>query len=134
DMPALPRELFNRFVTEYQLPAYDAQVLTDSADVAWYYQEICGVIPHYKSASNWVMGPVKSYLNEHNTTARDFPLSPQKLGAIIALVEEGKVSFTVASQRLFQEMIRNPDADPLALAEQLNLLQESDEGSILPVV
>jgi aspartyl-tRNA(Asn)/glutamyl-tRNA(Gln) amidotransferase subunit B len=133
-MPALPRELAERFVQEFGLPAYDAQVLTDSADVAWYFQEVCQTTSHYKSASNWVMGPVKSYLNEHDLSAREFPLEPATLAAIIALVEEGKISYTLASQRLFPAMVEAPKAEPLEVAQKLNLLQERDERSILPVV
>lgn len=133
-MPALPRELFEKYVKEYQLPEYDAQVLTDSRDVALYFEGVCQHTSNYKSASNWVMGPIKSHLNEFNLTANEFPLEPQKLAELISLVEGGKVSYTVASQRLFPELLKNPRSSALEVAQRLNLIQESDHNSILPII
>jgi aspartyl-tRNA(Asn)/glutamyl-tRNA(Gln) amidotransferase subunit B len=133
-MPALPRELFEKYVKEYNLPEYDAQVLTDSRDVALFFESVCRYTSNFKSASNWVMGPIKSHLNEFNLTANEFPLEPQKLAEIISLVDEGKVSYTVASQRLFPELVKNPRSAAMEVAQRLNLIQESDENSILPII
>lgn len=133
-MPALPRELFEKYVKEYNLPEYDAQVLTDSRDVALYFEGVCRHTSNYKSASNWVMGPIKSHLNEFDLTANEFPLEPQKLAELISLVEGGKVSYTVASQRLFPELLKNPRSSALEVAQRLNLIQESDHNSILPII
>ncbi len=133
-MPALPRELKQKFITEYKLPEYDAQVLTDSREVANYFESICKHCHNFKAVSNWVMGPVKSYLNELKENEFQFPVSPRTLADIIALVEQGKISFAVASQKVFPELIRQPDKTPLALAQQLNLLQDSNEDSIMPIV
>ena len=133
-MPALPRELFQRYVSEFGLPPYDAQVLTESKDVAHYFEAICGHTGNFKAASNWVMGPVKSYLNEFDLSAVDFPIGPETIADMIALVDAGKVSYTAASQRLFPEILENPDSSPLEVAQRLNLLQESDQRAILPII
>ncbi|MGC1243164.1 MAG: Asp-tRNA(Asn)/Glu-tRNA(Gln) amidotransferase subunit GatB [Chryseosolibacter sp.] len=133
-MPALPGELFKKYVDEYRLPEYDAQVLTDSRDVARYFEDVCKHTSNFKSASNWVMGPIKSHLNEFNLTANEFPLAPAKLAELISLVEGGKVSYTVASQRLFPELLKNPHSSALEVAQRLNLIQESDQSSILPII
>ncbi|HEY9487597.1 MAG TPA: Asp-tRNA(Asn)/Glu-tRNA(Gln) amidotransferase subunit GatB, partial [Chryseosolibacter sp.] len=133
-MPSLPRELFAKFVERYQLPEYDAQVLTDTRDVAVYFEEVCKHTKKFKAASNWIMGPVKSYLNEKNVLATDFPLPAEKLAGLITLVEEGKVSYTVASQKVFVEMFRSPHSSALEVAQRLNVIQESDRNSILPII
>jgi aspartyl-tRNA(Asn)/glutamyl-tRNA(Gln) amidotransferase subunit B len=133
-MPAFPRELQQKFITEYKLPAYDAQVLTDSKEMALYFEEVCKHTQNFKAASNWMMGPVKSWLNEANLTANQLPVSPSKLAAVISLIDEGKLNFAVAAQKLFPELIKNPDKVPLALAQELNLIQDSNEDSILPVI
>lgn len=133
-LPALPQELFARFVETFKLPEYDAQVLTDSRDVALYFEQLCSHTKNFKAASNWVMGPVKSHLNEFNLSAVEFPLTPRKVAELIALVEEGKVSYTVASQRVFPELLKDPQASPLEVAQRLNVIQESDQDSILPIV
>ena len=133
-MPVLPRELFRKLVDDYQLPEYDAQVLTDSRDVAEYFQGVCEHVRNYKAVSNWVMGPIKSYLNDVNLSAAEFPLAPEKLAGLINLVEEGKVSYTAASQKVFPELLKNPRSTALEVAQRLNLIQESDQSSILPII
>ncbi len=133
-MPALPGELYRRFLDRYGLPEYDAHVLTDSSDIALYFEAVCGHTGHFKAASNWVMGPVKSHLNELNASALDFPLPAEKLAELIGLVDSGKVSYTVASQKLFPELLKDSSTPVLELAQRLNLLQESDQGSIIPII
>lgn len=133
-MPALPAELFEKFVDHYKLPEYDAQVLTDSKDVALYFENVCAHTSNHKAASNWVMGPIKSHLNELYLSAADFPLPPQKLAELIGLVDEGKVSYTVASHRLFPELLKHPHSSAIEVAQRLNLIQDSDHSSLLPII
>lgn len=133
-MPALPHELFAKFVKEYSLPEYDAQVLTDTKDVAVYFEEVCKLTTNYKAASNWIMGPVKSYLNESGLTADEFPLKPAMIASIIQLIDAGKINFAIASQRIFPELLKNPSKSALEVAQHLNVLQDSSQDSILPIV
>jgi aspartyl-tRNA(Asn)/glutamyl-tRNA(Gln) amidotransferase subunit B len=133
-MPALPGELFQKYIRDFKLSEYDAQVLTDSRDVAQYFEKVCEHTSNFKAASNWVMGPVKSHLNEYNLLANEFPLTPQQLAELITIVDEGKVSYTVASQRLFPELLKHPHTSALQVAHQLNVIQESDHSSILPII
>ena len=133
-MPALPWELKQKFISIYNLPAYDAQVLTDSKEMAMYFEEICSYTHNYKAASNWMMGPVKSYLNDSTLEANQLPIKGSVLASVITLIDEGKLNFAVASQKLFPELLKNPLTPPLMLAHQLNLIQDSNTDSILPVV
>ena len=133
-MPPLPRELHQKFVSKYRLPPYDAQVLTDTKEVALYFEEVCKHSHNFKAASNWIMGPVKSYLNDSGQAIREFSVSPEKLAALIALIDEGKVSFAAASQKLFAAMLTHPDKSPLEIVELMSLMQDSNENSILPIV
>lgn len=133
-MPALPEQLFEKFVTSYGLPEYDAQVLTDSREIAEYYEAVCAVTTNFKAASNWTMGPVKSYLNESGLPADKMPVSPESVGRIINLVDEGKISYASASQKIFPEMLQRPQIDPLELAGELNLIQDRNEDTIQPII
>jgi aspartyl-tRNA(Asn)/glutamyl-tRNA(Gln) amidotransferase subunit B len=99
-----------------------------------YFEKVCEFTTNYKNASNWVMGPIKSYLNEFNFSADEFPVSPKKIADLIALIDEGKVSYTIASQRLFPEILKNPNRSALEVAQQLNLLQESGHDSLMPII
>ena len=133
-MPPLPRALQQKLISVYNLPVYDAQVLTDSKEMALYFEEVCKHTTNFKAASNWMMGPVKSWLNDSNLLANQLPISPAVLAQIITLIDEGKLNFAVASQKLFPELLQNPLKSPLEIAQQLNLIQDSNEDSIMPVV
>lgn len=133
-MPALPRELKEKFITTYKLPVYDASLLTQSKELAQYFETACTFTTNYKAVSNWLMGPIKSYLNETNLEADKLPLAPQKLVQVIELIDSGKLSFANASQKLFPEMLSNPQLEPAELAQKLNLIQDSNQDSLLPVV
>jgi aspartyl-tRNA(Asn)/glutamyl-tRNA(Gln) amidotransferase subunit B len=134
EMPSLPKELYDKFSKEYKLPEYDAAVLSDSKEIALYFEELCTKTNNYKAASNWVMGPVKSYLNELTLHISQFPLGTDKVAELINLVENGKVSFSVASQKVFGELIKKPNKSALEVAQELNLIQESDSASLQPII
>jgi aspartyl-tRNA(Asn)/glutamyl-tRNA(Gln) amidotransferase subunit B len=133
-MPPLPRELYKKYISDYGLSEYDALVLTDSKDVALYFEEVCKLTKNYKAASNWMMGPVKSYLNEMVIAANDFPIPPKRIAELISIIDDGKINFTIASKNLFPELLKSPEKSALELAQQLNLIQDSREDSILPIV
>ena len=133
-MPQLPRDLFQKFMNVYGLPAYDAAVLTEEREMAAWFEKVGTNTKNYKAASNWIMGPIKSYLNETGTSLANFPLVPQTLAELISLIEEGKVSFTAASQTVFPELVKGSKDSALQIAQRLNLIQESDEESLKPIV
>ncbi|MEL6607144.1 MAG: Asp-tRNA(Asn)/Glu-tRNA(Gln) amidotransferase subunit GatB, partial [Bacteroidota bacterium] len=133
-MPLLPRACFKKFVETYQLSAYDARVLIEDKDIALFFEALCRLTPHYKAAANWMIGPVKAYLNESTLSMQDFPLAPTQLAELITLVEQGQISFSVASQKLYPAMLQQAEQSPLSLAQELNLLQESDEDKIQALV
>lgn len=133
-MPALPRELYLKYVNDLGLPEYDAHVLTESKGMAAYFDGVCALTNNYKAVSNWVMGPVKSYLNDHDIDADKFPISPRKLADLISLIDEGKISFTAASHKIFPELVKSPDKSAMELAQLLNVLQDSSHDSIQPII
>lgn len=129
DMPPLPSELLKKFIQEYGLSAYDAGVLTDEKDIALYYLEATSLTKSYKTVANWIMGEVKSYLNQHAQSINDFVLRPKHIVAIIDLIESGVISSTGA-KRLFEALIATPDADVLELSKELKIVQNSDDDQL----
>jgi aspartyl-tRNA(Asn)/glutamyl-tRNA(Gln) amidotransferase subunit B len=83
-----------------------------------------------KPAANWLLGPIKSWLNENNADIDQFPLEPANIAALISLVEGGQLSFSVASTKLFHELIKNPNAEPGKIAEEKNWVQDSNVDHI----
>ena len=134
EMPALPRELFLKYTRELGLSEYDAYNLTDNKGIALYYEEILQHTSNFKAAANWLMGDVKSYLNEFGVDIEAFPLNPLKIANVIELIDSGKISHSAASQKLFPALLKEPTADPAQLSEQLNLLQDSSADAIMSFI
>jgi aspartyl-tRNA(Asn)/glutamyl-tRNA(Gln) amidotransferase subunit B len=129
EMPALPRDLFLKYTKEFGLSEYDAYNLTDNKGIALYYEELIQLTKNYKAAANWMMGDVKSYLNEFGVEIEEFPLKPIAIASLIQLIDEGKVSTSIASQRIFPEMLKSKES-PLKIAERHNLIQDSNEDTL----
>lgn len=131
EMPALPRELFLKYSKEFGLSEYDAFLLTDNKGIALFYEELITHTKNYKSAANWVMGDVKSYLNEFGVEIDEFPIKAERIAELIKLIDDGKISHSVASQKIFPEMLKQLDKSPLSLAESMNMIQDSNEDALL---
>ena len=128
-LPALPQALSKRYQQEYQLSAYDAAQLCDSKATADYFNAVTAHSQQYKAIANWMLGPIRQYLNDNNGSFDNITLPPATLAALIAIVESGKVNFSVAAAKLLPVLMEQPQ-DPLTLAEQLNLLQVSDSNEL----
>lgn len=132
-IPLLQQERIKKYTIEYNLSEYDAAALTDEKNFSDYFELLINASSKSKSAANWMLGPVKTWLNELNKDIKGFPVIPEKLAALIKLVEENKLSFSVASSKIFFRLIENPEANPEKLAAELNLIMESDSAYIQPL-
>jgi aspartyl-tRNA(Asn)/glutamyl-tRNA(Gln) amidotransferase subunit B len=140
-LPVLQKERIKKYTSTYQLSEYDAAALTEEKDFSNYFEQLilsnkanginAGIKP--KSAANWMLGPVKTWLNDENKNIGEFPVLPAKLSVLIKIVEENKLSFSAASSRIFPLLIENPDSDPLKEAGRMNLIMESNSDYILPI-
>ena len=86
---------------------------------------------HIKTAANFLMGEIKGYLNQRVLEITEFPLKPAFIADLINLIEAGKVSYSVASSKIFPAMFDNQTLTALELATQLNVIQDSDENSLV---
>ena len=96
-------------------------------------ETLSDICKDYKLAANWVMGPVKSFLNENAIDLEDFALEPKRLGALIGMVKEGKISHTAANQKVFKKLI-GTESSPEDLAASMNLIQNMEEGELAQFV
>lgn len=129
-MPPLPTELYEKYTQTYNLSDYDAGVLTDTKSIALYYEAMLQHTQNYKAASNWLTVNVKGYLNQNALEIDDFVLQPAQVVEIISLIDNGKISHSVAQQKVFGALIENPTLSALEIATQNNWLQESDEAGL----
>jgi aspartyl-tRNA(Asn)/glutamyl-tRNA(Gln) amidotransferase subunit B len=129
-LPALPDELYEKYTVQLGLTDYDAAVITADRESALYFEELITYTKNYKSAANWLMGTVKSYLNENGIAITEFGIKPANLAALIGLVDAGKVNNSVAAQKLFPAMLNEPGQSPEQLAKQLNLFINADADDL----
>ncbi len=133
-MPELPSDLFKKFTKEFGLSEYDAYNLTDLKGLALYFNELVEHTKNYKAAANWMMGSIKSYLNENAIAIEKFKVIPKTISDLIALIDEGKISNAAATQKLFPELMLNPNESPLSIAQRLDILQSNDTGALQELV
>ncbi|MEQ1553138.1 MAG: Asp-tRNA(Asn)/Glu-tRNA(Gln) amidotransferase subunit GatB [Ferruginibacter sp.] len=125
-MPALPAILQEKYVTEFNLSAYDAAMLCADKEDTILFEAVSSITGNYKSTANWITGPIKNYCNEHNITLKDFPLNAIKIADIINFTDTGKIHFNVASTKLMEAMIVEKIPSAETLATVMNLKQESN--------
>jgi len=128
-LPELPYQKYKRFIEQYNLPRYDASILTESRELADYFEE---AVKHYKGdpkkVSNWIMSEVLRYLNETNKEITDFTVKPYQIAELLRLMDENKINIKIA-KTIFPEMIQT-GKDASKIVEERGLIQVSDEGQI----
>ncbi len=129
-IPALPETLEKKYIEVLHLPAYDAAVICSEKEMADYFEAIIKHTSNYKAAANWLLGPVKNYLNDHQTSIGNFILPAEKIAALIQLTDDGKVNFSNASTKIFAALLNEPGKAPLQIATALNLIQENNSSSL----
>jgi aspartyl-tRNA(Asn)/glutamyl-tRNA(Gln) amidotransferase subunit B len=132
DLPELPLAKRERFVRDYQIPAYDAGVLTASRALADYYEEVVRLSGEPKIAGNWVMGDVLRFLNEEKRDIRDCPIKPSALAGMIKLIQAGTISGKMAKEVVEQMYLSGKS--PEAIIAERGLVQITDEGALAETV
>jgi len=133
EMPPLPDFLFKKYTKELSLSDYDAGILTDQKEIALYFEEIIKSTKNYKAAANWLMGDIKSHLNEFALHINELKLKPELVAELISLIDAGKISHNLASQKVFPEMIKT-NSSPTKIAEINDWLQTSNEDEVKTIV
>jgi aspartyl-tRNA(Asn)/glutamyl-tRNA(Gln) amidotransferase subunit B len=135
-LPELPDARCARFVREYGLPAYDADVLTTRKDVADYYEAAVGIHPNPKAISNWVMGDVLRVVKERRLddalVIRNWPIPPAHIANLVRLIDAGQISGKIAKS-VFEDMLES-GADPAQVVAAKGLVQMRDDGPILAAI
>ena len=129
-LPILPDALEEKLMTQYQLNNYDATQICESLNTVKYFEATAKHTTNYKSVANWMLGPIKSYLNEVGLEFVSIALEPATLADLIKLIDAGQLNFSVAASKILPQLIDGTKTDVLAVANDLNLLQVSDEAAL----
>jgi aspartyl-tRNA(Asn)/glutamyl-tRNA(Gln) amidotransferase subunit B len=136
----LPNARRWRFQDQYGLPAYDAGVLTQKRSIADFFEAVLGAGRAQvkddkklaKSASNWIMGPILKELNDRKIEMSELPVTPESLAELIAIIESGAISNTMAQQLL--PLMIETGRSPETLARERGMVQISDTSAIEAIV
>jgi aspartyl-tRNA(Asn)/glutamyl-tRNA(Gln) amidotransferase subunit B len=129
-LPILPDALEEKLMTQYQLNNYDATQICESLNTVKYFEATAKHTTNYKSVANWMLGPIKSYLNEVGLEFVSIALQPATLANLIKLIDAGQLNFSVAASKILPQLIDGTKTDVLAVANDLNLLQVNDEAAL----
>ena len=128
ELPELPEAKRDRFVVDFGLPAYDADLLTTDRELADYFETCLKTFDNPKPVSNWIMGPLLGLLNTVGKSIDASPVSPENLGRLLQLIEEGVISGKIA-KTIFDEMAVSGHA-PDRIVKERGLVQVSDASQI----
>jgi aspartyl-tRNA(Asn)/glutamyl-tRNA(Gln) amidotransferase subunit B len=128
-LPTLPNQLKKEWSSKFGLNPYDVDQLCENKQEADFYLAWTAHTKLYKAAANWIIGPIRAYLNEQHKTYADLaPLLPE-LSELIGMVDEHLLSFSVATDKVFKAIVLTPQS-PLEYAKEHQLIQNSNEEEL----
>ncbi len=131
-IPELPDAKRDRFVKDYGVPEYDADMLTQSRALAAYFEESVRLSGQPKVVSNWMMGELMRLLNGEGKEIEDCPIRPDRLAGMIKMINDGVISTKIA-KTVFEEMYKT-GKDAETVVQEQGLVQVSDSGAIEQII
>jgi aspartyl-tRNA(Asn)/glutamyl-tRNA(Gln) amidotransferase subunit B len=131
-LPELPSDRRARFITEYGLRPYDAQVLTLTRSFGDYFEAAARTSGDGRATANWVAGDLAGLLKAANLDITDSPVKPEHLGELVSLINKGELSGKLAKE-ILPKMFASGDA-PFVIMEREGLKQISDTGTLEKIV
>ncbi len=131
-IPELPEAKRERFVKEYGLPEYDADMLTQSRALAAYYEEAAKLSGQPKVISNWMMGELMRLLSTEGKEIEDCPVRPDRLAGMVKMISDGTISTKIA-KTVFEDMY-GTGKDAETVVREKGLVQVSDSGEIENII
>lgn len=131
-LPELRDEKMKRYETEYDIPAYDASIITSSKRMADIFEETVALCGKPKEVSNWLMVETMRLLKESEMEPENIRFSAANLAKLIGLISDGKINRTVAKE-VFEEIFKS-DVDPVEYVDERGLTMVSDEGVLRSVI
>ncbi len=132
ELPELPAAKKARFMADYGLTAYDAEVLTDSRPLADFYERAVAVHDNPKVVANWVMNELLGALHEQGLDIGRSPVTPEHMAGLVGLIDDGQISGKIA-KTVFEDMVAT-GKNPADIVAEKGLVQVSDEGELATII
>ena len=130
--PELRPEKIERYTREFDIPRYDAELLTESWKIADIFEKTVQLCGKPKKVSNWMMGEMFRLMKEKGKEPEELDFSPEHLAKLIELSDQGAISSSVA-KKVFEHIFAE-NADPEKYVEEQGLMSVSDEGALREAV
>jgi aspartyl-tRNA(Asn)/glutamyl-tRNA(Gln) amidotransferase subunit B len=131
-LPELPRQKKARYIKEYSLPEYDAEVLTSEREIAEYFERVVQVCKDPKKASNWVKDEILGIVNKESIMIQEFSIEPERIGEMIAMIGTGEITGKIA-KTVFEEMLHSKST-PKEIVESKGLKVERDDKALQEII
>ncbi|ABI59839.1 Asp-tRNA(Asn)/Glu-tRNA(Gln) amidotransferase subunit GatB [Nitrosomonas eutropha] len=129
-LPELPEDRHNRYIRDFSLSAYDANILTAARELADYFEQTVKFLPEQiKLCANWIIGEVSGRLNKEGLEIDQCPVSPEQLAGLLLRITDGTVSGKIAKD-VFDSMWQSNDNSADTIIDAKNLRQISDNSEI----
>ena len=131
DIPMLPRERKNKYINEYGLSEYDANIIIKEKEYADYFEKCISLGMDKKQAANWLIVQIIAYLNKYEITLQDFYLTPEYLNQIISELDKGTISSKQAKEIFFKSLEENKEPKNFISKENSQI---SDKGELESII
>ena len=131
-MPEMAEDKKKRFIAQYSLSEYNADVLTASKDIADFFEDVAGKCADYRLVSNWIMGEVMRFLNDNKIPIGKFNVTAGQLAELLLLLKDDKINANTA-KRVFKKMFET-GKNAQQVIEELGLAQISDTAVIEKII
>lgn len=133
NMPELPDEKKSRFLKDYGLSEYDANVLTQNKFLSEYFEKVVENVNDATLVANWLLSDVLRRIKDLDILIEEIPLNIDSFTSLLKLIKEGKINANVG-KKLLRELFEKGDFDPVKVVEERGLVQISDDGYLIEIV
>ena len=131
ELPELPDQKKERFIKDYALSPYEANVLVSEKEVAAYFEEVI-ISADKKLATNWIIGDLFASLNEKNISISESPIKAKQMGSLINSISSGLISGRAAKEVF--EIMKETGGDPVKIIDEKGLKQKSDPKELETII
>jgi len=131
---SLPINFFNKFLKLYNLSYYNINIILNDKNIVLFFDKLCNLTFYYKSVINWIIGPIKLFINKNKVSIENIPIQLKNLIILIELIELKKISFSFAYQNIYFYLLKNYKISLLCIIKKFNLIQENNNRKIIKLI
>jgi aspartyl-tRNA(Asn)/glutamyl-tRNA(Gln) amidotransferase subunit B len=129
-MPALQTEIKERLLSEYKLSPYDSELLSNDTELSTFFFELVKHSTNSKASANWILGPIKNHLATSEVNLEESNIDPKTIATIIGLIDDGKISYGIATQQVLPAVLTDPSIDIELFIKENQLEVQSSQSEI----